>query len=79
MNLLYRDFAILLTIAFVIATPLAWLLLSRWLDDFAFHTSIKAVSIALAALITIAVTWLTVSYHSYKAAIGDPVDAIKYE
>lgn len=79
MNLLYREFAVLLAIAFVIATPLAWLLLSRWLEDFAFHTSIKAVSIALAALITIAVTWFTVSYHSYKAAVSDPVDAIKYE
>jgi putative ABC transport system permease protein len=79
LNLLYREFAILLAIAFVIATPLAWLLLSRWLEDFAFHTTIKAVSILMAAIITVAVTWLTVSYHSYRAAVGNPVDAIKYE
>jgi hypothetical protein len=79
LNLLYREFAILLVIAFVIATPVAWLLLSRWLEDFAFHTSIKVVSVTLAAFITIAITWLTVSYHSYKAAVGNPVDSIKYE
>jgi putative ABC transport system permease protein len=79
LNLLYREFAILLSIAFVIATPIAWWLLTRWLQDFAFHTSIKAASIVLAAMITIAVTWFTVSYHSYKAAVSNPVDAIKYE
>lgn len=79
LSLLYREFTFLLAIAYVIATPLAWLLLTRWLEDFAFHTHIKAVSILTAALITIAVTWLTVSYHSYKAAAGNPVDAIKYE
>lgn len=77
--MLYREFALLLIIAFVIATPLAWWLLSRWLEDFAFHTTIKAVSITLAALITITITWITISYHSYKAAVNNPVDAIKYE
>jgi len=79
LNMLYREFAILLIIAFLIATPVAWWLLSRWLQDFAFHTNIKAISIALAALITIAITWITISYHSYKAAVSNPVDAIKYE
>lgn len=79
LSLLYREFVILLAIAFVIATPVAWLLLTRWLQDFAFHTSVKAISIVMAALITIAVTWFTVSYHSYKAAVSNPVDAIKYE
>jgi putative ABC transport system permease protein len=79
LNLLYQEFAILLAIAFVIATPVAWLLLSRWLQDFAFHTSIKVASIALAAFITLAITWLTVSYHSYKTAVGNPVDSVKYE
>ncbi|MBE0662153.1 MAG: ABC transporter permease [Bacteroidales bacterium] len=79
LTLLYREFALLLAIAFVVATPVAWWLLTRWLQDFAFHTSIKAASVLLAALITIAVTWFTVSYHSYKAAVSNPVDAIKYE
>lgn len=79
LSLLYREFVILLAIAFVIATPVAWLLLTRWLQDFAFHTSVKAASIVLAGLITIGVTWFTVSYHSYKAAMSNPVDAIKYE
>jgi len=79
LSLLYREFAILLAFAFVIATPVAWLLLSRWLEDFAFHTGIEAVSLVMAALITIAITGLTVSFHSYKAAVGNPVDAVKYE
>lgn len=79
LNMLYREFMLLLAIALLISTPLAWWLLSGWLENFAFHTHIKILSVTLAALISIAVTWITISYHSYKAATINPVEAIKYE
>ncbi len=79
LNLLYREFLLLLAVALVISTPVAWWLLTEWLQNFAFHTHIKLFSIVSAAFISIAVTWFTISYHSYKAATINPVDAIKYE
>lgn len=79
LNMLYKEFMFLLAIALLISTPVAWWLLSRWLENFAFHTHIRILSVALAAIISIAITWITISYHSYKAATINPVDAIKYE
>lgn len=79
LSLLYREFAFLLFVAFAIATPVAWWMLSEWLQGFAFHTNVKALSIGLALIITVALTWVTISFHSYKAATSNPVDSVKYE
>lgn len=79
LKLLYRDFAILILIAFVIAAPVAGITISKWLEGYAFRTSIHwsyfvipFVGIAIIALVT-------VSFQSIKAAIANPVKSLRTE
>jgi putative ABC transport system permease protein len=78
-NLLYRDFAILIMIAFVLAIPIAWYVLGLWLENFAFHISIGVWAFILGGIMSLAVGMLSISFHILKAATSNPVDAIKYE
>ncbi len=74
-----REFIILMGLAMLVAFPLAFYAIGRWMESFAYHTSISPVYYALALLITLLVTVLTVSVQAYKAAIADPVKALRYE
>jgi len=77
--LLYREFAVLVLIAFVISIPVAHLLLNQWLQQFASHTSITAGVYILAGVLSGLITLFTVSWHILKAATANPANAIKYE
>lgn len=80
LTLLYREFLILIIIAFVIAVPIAWWRLTEWLDQsFIYHIDVSWLSFVWAGLLSVLIGILTISYHSIRAAIGNPVDAIKYE
>ena len=78
-NLLYRDFAILIVIAFVLAIPVSWYVLGLWLENFAFHIQIGVVAFILGGLLSLVVGMLSISYHILKVATSNPVNAIKYE
>jgi putative ABC transport system permease protein len=69
----------LVFIANVIAVPLVWLLMDRWLGTFAFRIDIGVWIFIVAALITTAIALITVSYQSIKAAITNPVKSLRYE
>jgi len=78
--LLYREFVYLIVIAFVIAIPVAWWQLSEWLDtSFVYHISVSFVTVMLAGLLAILISMVTISFHTLKAGMSNPVDAIKYE
>lgn len=78
--LLYKEFILLILIAFVLAIPLAVWQLNNWLSsNFVYHTHISVVSVVLAGLLALAISLLTISFHTLKAVTGNPVDAIKYE
>jgi putative ABC transport system permease protein len=77
--LLNRDFVIRVTIAFIIAVPIAWYAMYKWLQSFAYKTEISWWIFALAGIISLAVALLTVSWQSWRAATRNPVDALKYE
>lgn len=77
--LLSKDFTWLVVIAFFIATPIAAVLMNRWLDDFAFRIDLPLHIFALAGFLALLIAWLTVSYQSVKAALGNPVDALRHE
>jgi putative ABC transport system permease protein len=77
--LLSKDFTRLILIAFVLAVPLGWYLMERWLQDFAYRIDIGIEVFLLAGLIALMIGWLTVSYQSIKAAIMDPVKALRSE
>ncbi|MEE4257317.1 MAG: FtsX-like permease family protein, partial [Bacteroidales bacterium] len=78
-GLLYKDFAILILIAFVLAIPVAWYVLGLWLENFAFHINIGITAFILGGLLSLVVGMLSISFHIWKAATSNPVDAISYE
>ena len=77
--LLSKDFIKLVAIAFVLATPLAYVVMHRWLEEFAYHIAISWWVFALAGLAGLMIALLTVSYQSIKAALADPVKSLRYE
>ena len=79
MRLLNRQFIGWIGIAYVIAVPVAWWLLNQWMQNFVFRADFSIWTYILSLLIVVAITLLTVSWHSYKAASGNPVNALRDE
>lgn len=77
--LLSRDFLQLVLIAIVIASPIAWWAMSRWLQDFAYRIDMEWWVIALAGLLAVGIALLTVSYQSIRAALMNPVKSLRTE
>ena len=77
--LLSREFTRLVLIAFVVAAPLAYLVMHRWLNDFAYRIDIPWMFFLIAGLLAIVIAWLTVGYQSIKVARTDPVKTLRYE
>ena len=78
-TMLSVDFVKLVAIASVIAFPVAWYAMNKWLQDFAFRTSINWWIFAMASGITLAIALFTISFQSIKAALSNPVDSLKNE
>ncbi len=74
-----KDFTKWVLLANIIAWPAAWFVMNNWLQGFSYRTNIAWTSFLLAALLSIFVALLTVGYQSIKAAMTDPVKALKYE
>ena len=66
-------------IAFIIASPVAWYATSRWLQNFAYHTSVSWWIFALTSILILGIAVITVSWQSWKAATRNPVEALRYE
>jgi len=79
MTLLNKDFIKLVVIAFIIAVPIAWYSMHKWLQNFAYRTDITWWIFALAGLIALGIALLTVSWQSWWAATRNPVEALRYE
>ena len=79
MLLLNKQFIGWIGIAFVIAIPIAWLFLNRWLEQFPYHTDMSVFHFLLGGITVLFITLLTVSWHTYKAASGNPVNVLRSE
>ena len=79
MLMLNRDFVKWVAIAFVIATPVAYYAMHKWLESFAYKTNLSWWIFALAGLLALGIALLTVSWQSWKAAMRNPVEALRYE
>jgi putative ABC transport system permease protein len=66
-------------IAFVIACPIAWYALDKWLENFAYKTTLSWWIFVLAGLLALGIALLTVSWQSWRAATRNPVEALRYE
>jgi putative ABC transport system permease protein len=78
-RLLTLDFLKLVLIAFVIAAPIGWYLMQKWLEDFVYKTRLSADVFLLAGLTAVTIAVLTISYQSIKAALMNPVKSLKAE
>ena len=79
MLLLNKQFIGWIGIAFIIAIPIAWLFLNRWLEQFPYHTDMSVFHFLLGGIAVLFITLLTVSWHTYKAASGNPVNVLRSE
>jgi len=77
--LLSEEFILLVIIAIIIATPLAWLLTNKWLEDFAYRINISGWIFFIAGMIAILIALATVSVQAIKAAIANPVKSLRTE
>jgi putative ABC transport system permease protein len=73
------DFLKLILFANIIAWPLAYYAMHRWLQDFAFRIEIEIWEFLLASVIAAAITVLAVSFQAIKAALADPAESLRYE
>ena len=75
----YKEFLWLVIIASLIALPASWYFLERWLQEFVYRIDISAEPFVLSSILALAVALITVSYHIYRAASMNPVDALRAE
>jgi len=78
-TLLSKDFLVLVVLSFVIASPIAWILMSNWLNTFPYHIHISWWIFGLTGLISVIIALLTVSYQAIKAAMANPVKSLRSE
>ena len=79
LSMLNKDFVKWVVVAFVIATPVAYYAMNKWLENFAYKTALSWWIFALAGLLALGIALLTVSWQSWKAATRNPVEALRYE
>jgi putative ABC transport system permease protein len=78
-RLLAGDFVRLVFIAIFIATPIAWYVMNKWLQDFAYKVDIGWAVFMLAGSIAVAIALVTISFQSIKAALANPVKSLRSE
>jgi len=78
-TLLSKDFIKLVFISIFISTPLAWLAMQKWLQGFAYRDNIHWWVLVAAGLGAIVISFVTISFHSVKAAMANPVESLRSE
>jgi putative ABC transport system permease protein len=78
-GMLSKDFIKLVCIAIILASPIAWFVMTKWLQDFAYRITIQWWVIAVAGVGALLIAFVTISFQSVKAALANPVDSLKNE
>jgi putative ABC transport system permease protein len=78
-SLLSKDFVQLVLLAFVIAAPIAWWAMKKWLEDFAYRTSISWWIFGLSGMAMVVIAWLTLSIQTIRSASANPVKSLRTE
>lgn len=74
-----KQFILLALVSFILAAPLSWWLMRKWLESFSYSIEIGWDVFALSIVIGLVVALLTVSYHSVRATLINPAETLKYE
>ena len=77
--MLFRELIRWIVFASLIAFPLAWYVMYRWLQNFEYHTEIEWTSFALSTLMVLLVSILTMGYHLVRASRANPIDTLRFE
>ena len=77
--LLSKEFVKWVILANIIAWPVAYFVMNKWLQNFAYRINISVLPFILSALLALVIAVFTISYQAIKAATSNPVDALKYE
>ena len=79
MTMLNKEFVKGVAIAFLIASPIAYYVMNKWLENFAYKTTLSWWIFALAGILALGIALLTVSWQSWRAATRNPIEALRYE
>jgi len=79
LGLISKDFLLLVSIGIIIAVPVAYYFMSKWLENYVYRMKIGIPLLITAALLTIVITFITISYKAYQAAVMNPAQALKTE
>jgi putative ABC transport system permease protein len=77
--LMSKDFVKLVLIALLLACPIAWWGMNKWLQDFAYQTTISWWIFATAGVLVVIIALATISFQSIRAAVANPVDSLRSE
>jgi putative ABC transport system permease protein len=77
LRLVARDFVILVTVGIVIAIPLASYFMNNWLEKYVYKTSVGISVLIIASILTLLITYITISYKAFQAAVMNPASSIK--
>ena len=79
LRLIAKDFLLLVSIGIVIAVPVSYYFMSKWLENYVYRTNISVPLLIIAALLTILITFATISYKAYQASVMNPANSLKTE
>lgn len=74
-----KEYVKLMAVGFLLAAPLAWYLMSKWLENFAYKITIGPLVFVATFAVTLLIAVLTVGYKSFRAAIVNPIKSLRYE
>ena len=72
-----KEFMLLIMVAFALAAPVSWLMMRNWLDGFVYKIPVSPASFLIAIVGTVVIAAMTVSYHSLKSALSNPVSSLR--
>jgi putative ABC transport system permease protein len=78
-RLLSQDYLKLVMLSILIASPLAWWMMNRWLDDFAYRVDIAWWVFALAGMVALLIAFVTVGTQAFRAAVANPATSLRSE
>ncbi len=78
-QLLTKEFVAMVIVAILIATPIGWYAMNKWLQDYNYRISMSWVTFVFAGVLAVSIALLTVSFQAIKAALANPVKSLRSE